>query len=978
MNFTNILQPPISHGINFLNIIITVILLFALTGTAFGQCSNNLLTNPGFENGLTGWNVLGSVEITFDAHSGTKAAKFCTGGYTGISQVFPASPGDVYTFKAFTKREGSGSSFAAVRLKYLSASWQPIGQEQSSPNYAWEEEIVVMEAPSGTAYVEASVIQETGTVCHFADDLCLTLGGASPCSITVTDTEVVCAIGDPNDPSDNTFEVTVTATNPAQTTGYQIDVPYTGQTTNGTYGLPLWIYGLPPSSGDITLTLTDNMVSGCSTDITVLPPPGCNENQNQLPDLSISGLALQNPSLQTGQNLNYGYDPSNIGTQQSGSFAIRAYISDDNSLSSNDLPVDLIPWSNLLAGSSLEGIDDNFIVPTSLAPGNYYLILKIDANESVTESNETNNVTSAPLTITGTGGGTGDIDLSLTLQQSSSTPSQWSNYTIAATVNNAGPQAATGVEVSFEKPNGVVYTGGNEWTSTQGNFAAFGSERWNVGTIPAGGSATLTVSYFLLESTAPIAYAQVVAANELDSDSAPNNGNPPTPNEDDEAATNSGNVIADLQILDVNLSTIAPEAGSPFSLQFEIRNNGTGNASGFEVRYLLSTNNQLDASDVSLGVTDWMTTLFAGSTSSSTDPSVAIPAGTNAGDYYILVDADHAGQVAESNEANNVLAKAISVTGGSDLADLQITGVNLTTSAPEAGSSFGLQFDIKNAGTANASGFEVRYLLSTDNQLDASDVSLDVTNWATTIFAGASTSSTDPSVTIPMGTASGNYYILVNADHTGQVAESNEANNVFEKAITVTGDNSGTPDCDAIAIIPGQGEITISGANAPHVLIKVFKPNWQLAFECLDNCSSPLLVDGLTEGNHHISIILMDDSWDQICTIQETVYLSNPSGGNGIPLRFNDGRQRMAFDKIYPNPAKYFVTFEIYSKDDQFAMLEFYNQQGQVMQRLEVQLERGRNEFKLDVSQWRSGTYNVIGRGNGHPSYSRFLKVWED
>ena len=71
-------------------------------------------------------------------------------------------------------------------------------------------------------------------------------------------------------------------------------------------------------------------------------------------------------------------------------------------------------------------------------------------------------------------------------------------------------------------------------------------QMWNVGNLPAGGSATLTVSYFLLQNSAPVAYAQVVAANEQDVDSTPNNGTPPTPNEDDEASTSNSTGICNI------------------------------------------------------------------------------------------------------------------------------------------------------------------------------------------------------------------------------------------------------------------------------------------------------------------------------------------------------------------------------------------------------------------------------------------------
>ncbi len=221
MNFITFFWSSYTQRANRCGFYLGVLLLLFSTDNAFGQdCSNNLLTNPGFENGLTGWNILGSVETSTDAYSGAKSAKFCTGGYTGVSQVFPASPDQIYTFKVFAKEEGNGG-LAYVRLKFLSSSWQPIGQEQAAISFSWQEKIVSMKAPSGTAYLEASVIQETGSSCHFIDDLCLVLGGTAPCSITASVSDIVCSVGNINDPTDNTFEFRITASNPAQTTGYR-------------------------------------------------------------------------------------------------------------------------------------------------------------------------------------------------------------------------------------------------------------------------------------------------------------------------------------------------------------------------------------------------------------------------------------------------------------------------------------------------------------------------------------------------------------------------------------------------------------------------------------------------------------------------------------------------------------------------------------------------------------------------------------
>ena len=127
------------------------------------------------------------------------------------------------------------------------------------------------------------------------------------------------------------------------------------------------------------------------------------------------------------------------------------------------------------------------------------------------------------------------VDLELVMTTSNLSPDQWSNVEVTITATNTGDQPVTGVWAIFQKPNGVVYTGGNEWSATQGVFYPFGNEWWDIGTIQPGASASLTVSYFVLTENAITPWAEITGANEPDTDSTPANGTCCTPNEDDEA-----------------------------------------------------------------------------------------------------------------------------------------------------------------------------------------------------------------------------------------------------------------------------------------------------------------------------------------------------------------------------------------------------------------------------------------------------------
>jgi len=191
---------------------------------------------------------------------------------------------------------------------------------------------------------------------------------------------------------------------------------------------------------------------------------------------------------------------------------------------------------------------DRTEIPASTPPGQYYLIAKTDVYNTVVESDETNNEVLLPITIVAPPAGN-EIDLELSMFQSVDQTDQWSSYSVDLEVKNEGSLPATGIAVSFKKPDGVVYVGANQFDVSQGDFEVYGDEKWNVGNLNPGEQATLRVYYFQQVTQTPIAYAQVISANENDADSTPNNGTPPTTNEDDEVNSNGGDPINSLTLV---------------------------------------------------------------------------------------------------------------------------------------------------------------------------------------------------------------------------------------------------------------------------------------------------------------------------------------------------------------------------------------------------------------------------------------------
>lgn len=86
------------------------------------SCSpTNMLTNPGFEQGTTGWSAAGgSITTAADSHSGTSSLKVYnrTGASNSARQKLSIQNGKTYTFSAFTKL-GSGTDSAYLMIEIV-------------------------------------------------------------------------------------------------------------------------------------------------------------------------------------------------------------------------------------------------------------------------------------------------------------------------------------------------------------------------------------------------------------------------------------------------------------------------------------------------------------------------------------------------------------------------------------------------------------------------------------------------------------------------------------------------------------------------------------------------------------------------------------------------------------------------------------------------------------------------------------------
>ncbi len=112
-------------------------------------------------------------------------------------------------------------------------------------------------------------------------------------------------------------------------------------------------------------------------------------------------------------------------------------------------------------------------------------------------------------------------DLRVLKTVSSAAPQINSNFTYTVTVTNEGTTGATGVQLTDVIPTGLTFVSATPSGSTTYNSA---TGLWNVGSLNAGASATLSIVVSGSTVGTFTNTAQVTAMTEFDSDSTPNNG----------------------------------------------------------------------------------------------------------------------------------------------------------------------------------------------------------------------------------------------------------------------------------------------------------------------------------------------------------------------------------------------------------------------------------------------------------------------
>lgn len=170
----------------------------------------------------------------------------------------------------------------------------------------------------------------------------------------------------------------------------------------------------------------------------------------------------------------------------------------------------------------------------------------------------------------------GDLaDLSLAKGVDNSQPNLGDEIRYTVTLRNEGPGTATGVEVTDQLPAGLAFVAAEP---SQGDYDQ-ATGLWRVGTVPAGGSATLAVRAIVEGASRIVNIAQITGADQPDPDSTPGNDDP---GEDDYATVPLTPQVADLRLAK-SASTARPVLGGAITYTIVLTNDGPFAATGVQV-----------------------------------------------------------------------------------------------------------------------------------------------------------------------------------------------------------------------------------------------------------------------------------------------------------------------------------------------------------------------------------------------------------
>jgi subtilase family serine protease len=394
----------------------------------------------------------------------------------------------------------------------------------------------------------------------------------------------------------------------------------------------------------LSVTLPPSAATGTYYVIAKADAPGTvletNESNNTISrtiqiggDLSVSVFTAPAKSG-AGRSIAVTDTTINLGAGPVPSTATRFYLSVNSLLDASDtLLAEAHAVPALDSGASHAG-STTVTIPAGTATGAYYLIAKADGDSQVTESLETNNTALRGFQV--------GPDLIVSNVVGPSRAAAGLPFAVTDTTVNQGGGDAEASSVAFYLSADWIFDVGDT------NLNVSRALPFLEGGATSAASTTITIP----AGTASGVYYVIARVD-------PQNGVPET-QEGNNIASFSLRVGPDLWVSRLWSTPQWIAAGGTVTANDTIVNQGSAMAGASTIRFYLSTNYTLDGGDVALG--ERSVPSLAGTESNNGTTPIQIPAGTAAGIYYLIAQADAFGVVDESPETNNVTSALIQVT----------------------------------------------------------------------------------------------------------------------------------------------------------------------------------------------------------------------------------------------------------------------------------------------------------------------------
>lgn len=286
------------------------LLLLAVMLLPLMSFSQNLLTNPSFENGLAGWSTVGeNASVSSDANTGNNAAQMCD-NYIALTQVFPTQAGKVYQGSCFSKLLKREAGALLFNIRFLNSNYSPIGNFlpnlENSTTYV-ESNLDNREAPAGAAFVQIIIEKVndgfSGRGCIVVDDVVLEeVGGGTTCDLSANVITNECNYnGTPNDPSDDFSSPIIRVINPSSTgTQWRYRLANGTLSSKFNYGTPAAIERALVSVGR-QVKIIDAGDPDCTFTLSIASIPSCSGGGTDCP-IDIKSVVFPN-ELSPGQQI---------------------------------------------------------------------------------------------------------------------------------------------------------------------------------------------------------------------------------------------------------------------------------------------------------------------------------------------------------------------------------------------------------------------------------------------------------------------------------------------------------------------------------------------------------------------------------------------------------------------------------------------------------------------------------------------------